>query len=65
MPDVVVYLEALDRYVVGRKLRRIRVVGISLLKSFDPPVSAAEGRRLRGLITLIGSLPFSPRRKAS
>jgi len=44
----VVYLEALDRFVVGRKLHKIRVVGISLLKSFDPPLSAAEGRVVVG-----------------
>ena len=31
LPDVVVYLEALDRFVVGRELRQIRVFGISLL----------------------------------
>ncbi len=45
---MVVYLEALDRFVVGRKLHKIRVVGISLLKSFDPPLSAAEGRVVVG-----------------
>ena len=48
LPDVVVYLEALDRFVVGRVLRRIRVVGISLLQTFDPPIGAAEGRVVAG-----------------
>ena len=48
LPDVVVYLEALDRFAVGRELRKIRVVGISLLQSFDPPISAAEGRTVVG-----------------
>lgn len=48
LPDVVVYLEALDRFVVGRELRKIRVVGISLLKSFNPPIGAAEGRTIVG-----------------
>ena len=46
---MVVYLEALDRFVVGRELRKIRVVGISLLKSFDPPIGAAEGRTVVGI----------------
>lgn len=45
---MVVYLEALDRYVVGRELRKIRITGISLLKSFDPPIGAAEGRTVVG-----------------
>ena len=48
LPDVVVYLEALDRFVVGRELRKIRVVGISLLQSFDPPISKVEGRTVVG-----------------
>ena len=48
LPDVVVYLEALDRFVVGRVLRRIRVVGISLLQTVDPPIAAAEGRVVAG-----------------
>ncbi|WP_420434527.1 Fpg/Nei family DNA glycosylase [Candidatus Poriferisocius sp.] len=48
LPDVVVYLEALDRFVVGRKLRKIRVIGVSLLQTFDPPISAAEGRAVVG-----------------
>jgi formamidopyrimidine-DNA glycosylase len=46
LPDVVVYLEALDRFVVGKDLETIRVKGISVLKSFDPPLAAAEGRRI-------------------
>ena len=48
LPDVVVYLEALDRFVVGRELRKIRVIGVSLLQTFDPPISAAEGRAVVG-----------------
>ena len=48
LPDVVVYLEALDRFVVGRVLRRVKVVGVSLLQTFDPPISAAEGRVVAG-----------------
>ncbi len=48
LPDVVVYLEALDRFVVGRELREIRVFGISLLQTFDPPISAVEGRTVVG-----------------
>lgn len=48
LPDVVVYLEALDRYVVGRELRKIRIVGISLLQTFDPPIGEAEGRTVVG-----------------
>jgi len=48
LPDVVVYLEALDRFVVGQTIDSIRVKGVSALKSFDPPLAAAEGRLVMG-----------------
>lgn len=48
LPDVVVYLEALERHVVGHTLDKVRVSGISALKSFDPPLGAIEGRVVEG-----------------
>ena len=48
LPDVVVYLEALERFVGGRVLERARVVSISLLRTFDPPLSEVEGMRVVG-----------------
>ena len=48
LPDVVVYLEALERFTGGQVLERARVVSISLLRTFDPPVSEVEGRRVVG-----------------
>ena len=48
LPDVVVYLEALERFVGGRVLERARVVSISLLRTYDPPLSEVEGRRVVG-----------------
>ncbi len=48
LSDVVVYLEALERFVGGRVLERARVVSISLLRTFDPPLSEVEGRRVVG-----------------
>lgn len=47
-PDVIVYLEALERHVVGHTINKIRVKGISVLKSFDPPLSAIEGQAPTG-----------------
>lgn len=43
LPDVVVYLECLRPRIVGRPLERARVVGPSLLRTWDPPLSEAEG----------------------
>ncbi len=49
LPDVTVYVECLAARCVGQTLERVRVVGPSLLRSFDPPISAAEGKRVRGV----------------
>ncbi len=48
LPDVVVYLEALDRFVGGRTIENARVISISLLRTYDPPVHEIEGRRVVG-----------------
>jgi formamidopyrimidine-DNA glycosylase len=49
LPEVVVYLEALERRVRGHTLERVRLRSASLLRTWDPPLSEAEGRRVAGL----------------
>jgi formamidopyrimidine-DNA glycosylase len=49
LPDITVYIEALERFVVGEPIERIRIGGISLLGSYDPPIDTAHGKRVRGL----------------
>jgi len=49
LPDVVVYLEALERRIVGQPLERVRIMSPFVLRSVDPPVAEAEGRRVVGL----------------
>jgi formamidopyrimidine-DNA glycosylase len=44
LPEITVYVEALRRHVVGQRLERIRIASPSLLRTFDPPVSALLGR---------------------
>jgi formamidopyrimidine-DNA glycosylase len=46
LPDVVVYVEQLRARLLGRPLRRVRVPAPFLLRSVDPPLAAAEGRRV-------------------
>lgn len=48
LPDVVVYLEALERHVVGQPLEKVRVKGLAVLQTFDPSLSAIEGQIVRG-----------------
>jgi len=47
-PDLTIYVEALERFAAGRLLERVTVVSPSLLRTVDPPLSAAHGRRLLG-----------------
>ena len=49
LPEVLLYIHALESRIVGRELRKVRVRSVSLLKTFDPPVSAVEGRRVVGI----------------
>jgi len=49
LPDVVVYLEALESRVVGRTLERVRLLSPFILRTAVPPISAAEGRRVLAL----------------
>jgi formamidopyrimidine-DNA glycosylase len=46
LPDITVYLEALAARVVGQPLEQIRIAKPFLLRSFDPPISAANGKRV-------------------
>ncbi|NIO09262.1 MAG: formamidopyrimidine-DNA glycosylase [Deltaproteobacteria bacterium] len=48
-PDVVVYIEALESRVVSETLERIRLTSPFLLRSVDPPIFAAEGKKVLGL----------------
>ena len=48
-PDVIVYLESLERHVVGRPIVKVQIKGISVLKSYDPPIKAIEGQAPTGV----------------
>jgi formamidopyrimidine-DNA glycosylase len=49
LPDVCVYVEALDRHVVGQRLERVRIASPFVLRSYDPAIDALEGRAVRGV----------------
>jgi formamidopyrimidine-DNA glycosylase len=46
LPDIVVYIEALQKRIIGRQIERIRVVAPSLLRTATPPLESAEGKRV-------------------
>ena len=49
LPDLTVYLEALDQRIVGQPLERVLLRSPFLLRTAVPPLSSAHGRRVRGL----------------
>lgn len=46
LPDITVYCESIERLLQGAVLKQLRVLNAFVLRSFDPPVAALEGRRL-------------------
>jgi formamidopyrimidine-DNA glycosylase len=51
-PDITVYLEHLEPLLVGKRLERVRLASPFFLRSVDPPIREAEGRRVTGLSRL-------------
>jgi formamidopyrimidine-DNA glycosylase len=49
LPDVTLYLEALERRILDRPLERVRLASPFLLRTVDPPLAAAHGRHVRRL----------------
>lgn len=49
LPDITIYIEALESRVVDQTLERVRIPKPFLLRSVDPPISAAQGKRVIGV----------------
>lgn len=47
LPDIVVYIEALEKRILGQVLEHVRIVSPFLLRTVEPPVASAEGRQVR------------------
>ncbi len=58
LPDVIVYLEALEPRVVGQVIEKVDVRGISVLKTYDPPIDEAVGNEVVALRRLGKRLVF-------
>ena len=59
LPDVTVYVEALERRFAGEVLRAVRVASPFLVRSVDPPLRDAEGRRVLGFRRLGKRIAFN------
>jgi formamidopyrimidine-DNA glycosylase len=46
LPDIVVYIEALEKRIMGQTLEAVRLASPFLLRTADPPLRAVEGKRV-------------------
>src|SRR6266850_3861057 len=44
LPDIVVYIEALEKRILGQTLEQVRIASPFLLRTADPPLSKVEGK---------------------
>jgi formamidopyrimidine-DNA glycosylase len=49
LPDILLYLHALEARIVGKRATGVRLANAFLLRSVSPPLSAVEGRTIVGL----------------
>ena len=49
LPDITVYVEALKKRILGRQLEVVRVVSPFLLRTVQPPLETASGRKVTEL----------------
>ena len=49
LPDITVYIEALEQRILGRVLERIQIRGPFLLRTAKPPVEAIQGHTVKEL----------------
>jgi formamidopyrimidine-DNA glycosylase len=58
LPDIAVYIEALERRVIGRVLEKLRIVEVFVLRTAVPPITAIEGKRVVALRRLGKRIAF-------
>jgi formamidopyrimidine-DNA glycosylase len=49
LPDITVYIEALQERILGQTLERVRLASPFLLRTTDPPLREVEGKSILGL----------------
>ena len=59
LPSVTVYVEHLRRRTVDRTLQRARIANPFVLRSYDPPIGAAHGRRVQAVQRLGKRIVFT------
>ncbi len=58
LPDVTVYVEALEKRCVGRELAAIRLASPFVLRTVDPPIAEVVGREVLGMRRMAKRIVF-------
>jgi formamidopyrimidine-DNA glycosylase len=46
LPDLTIYIEALERFIGGKRIEQVRLVGPSLLRTVDPSLTEVHGKSI-------------------
>lgn len=46
LPDITIYIEALESRIVGQSLEQVRIASPFLLRTFEPPLEAVYGKKV-------------------
>jgi formamidopyrimidine-DNA glycosylase len=49
LPDITLYIEALERRILGQRLETVRLASPFVLRTAQPPVTSTQGREIREL----------------
>src|SRR5258708_13359463 len=49
LPDITIYIEALEQRIIGETLDGVRVNSPFLLRTFDPPLDSVNGKKVRAV----------------
>ncbi len=47
LPDITIYVEALERRIIGERLDGVRIQSPLLLRTFDPPLDSVNGKKVQ------------------
>jgi formamidopyrimidine-DNA glycosylase len=59
LPDITIYIEALERRIVGQILEKIRLSSSFVVRTYDPPIHSAEGQCVIGIRRLGKRIVFA------
>ena len=65
LPDIVVYIEALEKRILGETLQGVRIVSPFLLRTANPPLGNASGKKILRLRRIGKKIAVASKAKTS